>query len=92
MSKKLLTLIFAAVIGFAAIAITERPTNHVMIFGKPAAANAAFRDGAYLGKLDAREGKDPHVSVGRWSRDEDRIAFTSGYEQSYTAADEMAEK
>ena len=32
------------------------------------------------------------MSIGRWSRDEDRIAFTSGYQQSYTAADEMAEK
>ena len=93
MSKNLLALVFAAVVAFAVTAITGPSTNESMLFGQPAATNAAFRDGLYLGQLDARQGKDPHLSVGRWSRNEDRIAFTSGYQQSYAGAlEELAKK
>jgi len=91
MSKILLALVFAAVIAFTVTAITGPSTNQATMFGNRAATNAAFRDGLYLGKLDAQQGRDPHLSVGRWSRDEDRIAFSSGYQQSYTAAGELAE-
>lgn len=93
MPKKLLTLFCAVVIALAVIAIKAKSTENSLVFGKPAATNAAFRDGAYLGKLDARQGRDPHLSVGRWSRDKDRIAYTAGYEQSYDGAtQELAQK
>ena len=46
-------------------------------------ADAAFRDGLYLGKLDAKSGRTQHVSVGRWNSAEDRASFTAGYQQSY---------
>jgi hypothetical protein len=46
-------------------------------------SDAAFRDGLYLGKLDANSGKPQHVSLGRWSTAKDRASFTAGYQQSY---------
>lgn len=45
--------------------------------------HAAFRDGLYLGKLDASRGRDPHIASGRWSTGEDRNAFSDGYRQAY---------
>lgn len=45
--------------------------------------DAAFRDGLYLGKLDAGEDRPAHVLVGRWSRNEDRASFKQGYTQAY---------
>jgi hypothetical protein len=50
------------------------------------AADAAFRDGLYLGKL-ARTAKTPmHPPVGRWSTEKDRASFVAGYRQGYNAA------
>jgi hypothetical protein len=96
MSKKLLTAVFAMVVGFAVIAIDgaslDQRKDPSTLFGQPAASNGAFRDGIYLGKLDAAQGRDPHLGVGRWSGDQDRIAFTSGYQQSYAAALEQLAK
>ncbi len=48
-----------------------------------APTDAAFRDGLYLGQLDAKSGRTPHLSVGRWSSAKDRASFKSGYQQSY---------
>ena len=49
------------------------------------ATPAGFRDGLYLGKLDAANGREQHIASGRWSRDEDRSSFTEGYRQAYGA-------
>ena len=48
------------------------------------AADGAFRDGMYLGKLDAENGQPLHPAVGRWSTEQDRATFTAGYERGYT--------
>jgi hypothetical protein len=45
--------------------------------------DAAFQDGSYLAKLDVESGRRPHLSVGRWSRDEDRASYIAGYQQTY---------
>lgn len=50
------------------------------------AANAAYRDGLFLGKLDARSGNKHRVCSGRWSAQSDRVAFVSGYEDGYAQA------
>lgn len=47
------------------------------------ANNAAFRDGLYVGKLDAAQGNRPHLSSGRWSADTDRRAYVIGYQKGY---------
>lgn len=46
-------------------------------------ANAAHRDGYYLGKRDARLGNSQHIAAGRWSQEEDRTAFAIGYRNGY---------
>jgi hypothetical protein len=46
------------------------------------ATNAAFRDGLYVGKLDAARGNVIHLAVARWSTKENRTAFAEGYSQT----------
>jgi hypothetical protein len=45
--------------------------------------DAAFRDGFYLGKLDARDGRSVRPSIGRWSDPKDRALFLAGYRRGY---------
>ena len=45
--------------------------------------DAAFRDGLFQGRLDAEQGRKPHLSTGRWSVDADRRLFVSGYLRAY---------
>ena len=47
------------------------------------AADGAFRDGLYLGKLAAQHGDPLHPAIGRWSRDQDRAMFAAGYRRGY---------
>lgn len=47
------------------------------------AADGAFRDGLYLGKLSAESGQPLRPTVGRWSTDQDRAMFTAGYRRGY---------
>jgi hypothetical protein len=47
-------------------------------------SSAAFRDGSYLGKLAAERGDAPHMAVGRWAKNADRILFATGYSEAYS--------
>jgi hypothetical protein len=62
-------------------------TSHAEPFGKSdqRTTTAAFRDGAYLGKLAARDRESRHVSASRWASEADRQLFASGYERGYSA-------
>jgi len=59
--------------------ITEPARNVEASF----AADGAFRDGLYLGKLTADGGKALRPPVGRWSSEQDRAMFTAGYRRGY---------
>lgn len=48
--------------------------------------DAAYRDGLFLGQLDARQGRRAHVCVGRWSTASDRYSFSAGYGAGYAKA------
>lgn len=48
------------------------------------ATDGAFRDGIFLGGLAARGGHEPHIAVGRWATDRDRMSFAAGYRQGYS--------
>lgn len=50
-----------------------------------AGTDAAFRDGLYLGKHDADQGRLRHVATGRWSRSLDRSQYQAGYDAGYAA-------
>lgn len=45
--------------------------------------DAAFRDGAFVAKLDAQNGRKPRLMSGRWNSNADRAMFIVGYEQTY---------
>ena len=49
------------------------------------ATSAAYRDGFYVGKIAGKRGDQPHVSVGRWSSEEDQTAYAAGYLEGYDA-------
>jgi hypothetical protein len=51
------------------------------------AANTAFQDGVYLGKLAAEGGQEMKtaIAIGRWSSDQDRFMFTTGYRRGHNA-------
>jgi hypothetical protein len=45
--------------------------------------DGAYRDGVYLGGLDAQAGRRPRPAAGRWSQDADRNLFRAGYTAGY---------
>jgi hypothetical protein len=83
--------LFALVLllGMSAVVMKSRVTRSVQPVAdtteekEAAPTDGAFRDGLYLGQLDAKAGRTHHVSVGRWNSSKDRAAFKAGYEQSY---------
>ena len=53
------------------------------------ASNGAFRDGLYLGKLTSENGDQYRITMGRWSKTEDRTSFAAGYDQGYKTQAEL---
>jgi hypothetical protein len=47
------------------------------------AADGAFRDGLYVGRLAAQSGRPPRAATGRWSTQQDRASFAAGYTRGY---------
>ncbi len=47
--------------------------------------DAAFRDGLFMGRHDAEQGRLRHVSTGRWSASSDRSHYQAGYEAAFDA-------
>ncbi len=59
--------------------LTPNPNREALL-----AADGAFRDGLYLGKLAARSGEPLRPAIGRWSTQQDRSLFAAGYERGYS--------
>ncbi len=81
----LLTIALAAALS-ATTTLHIRAANRVAPSGPSIveqATNGAFRDGLYVGRMDASTGRDAHVSSGRWSRENDRASFAAGYRAGY---------
>jgi hypothetical protein len=76
----------AIVIGLSAsatLAISPRTLKTDTTAEALYAADGAFRDGLYLGKLSAENGEAPRPAIGRWSTEHDRSMFTAGYSRGY---------
>jgi hypothetical protein len=67
----------------AALANSTLATRRSQNLNAPLAADGAFRDGLYLGRLDAGLGRPLHPAVGRWSNEKDRASFLAGYRRGY---------
>jgi len=86
--RSLLLYVFTLFISGAAIALFNTVSLHRPIIRKnlETANNAAFRDGLFLGRLDAARGRKPHLTSGRWAADSDRRSFVAAYLQGYREA------
>jgi hypothetical protein len=62
---------------------TNNPTSNV---NARLDGDGAFRDGLYLGRLAAQSGLPLNPEVGRWSTDQDRATFSTGYQRGYNLA------
>jgi hypothetical protein len=88
--KKISAFIFLAVIPFGAVAgrLAYKAGRVKQISTVDAAqeADAPFRDGYYLGGLDAKNGRQALASIGRWNDPKDRASFVAGYQRGYEEA------
>jgi hypothetical protein len=67
--------------------ISGQATNSAGALGDAAqAANAAFQDGLYVGKIAGGRGSKPQISAGRWATEADRAAYAAGYLRGYNGA------
>ena len=70
----------------ATLAISPRNARSITTSEASVAADGAFRDGLYLGKLAAASGEQPRLAIGRWSTAQDRLQFAAGYRRGYDEA------
>ena len=61
----------------------DSATTKSQIAERHLAADGAFRDGLYLGRLARTAKKTMHPPVGRWSTEKDRASFVAGYRQGF---------
>jgi hypothetical protein len=73
----------AATVGLVGKAIHAMHAMQVSTTEATQQTDAAFRDGFYLGRLDAEDGRKVRPSVARWSAPKDRASFLAGYQQGY---------
>jgi hypothetical protein len=87
--------ILAIVLGVAIFATASTMMNRVpsdsRLSNLKRATDAAYRDGLFLGQLDATQGRPAHISIGRWSSGEDRESFTAGYKAGYGSLEPESE-
>ena len=92
MKKHLLfgaTVVFLALLSTVWAAVSAQ-TRQVSKLHKAGATDGAYRDGLFLGRFDARAGRNHRVCVGRWSSQSDRASFASGYEEGYARSAVMS--
>ena len=70
----------------ATLAISPSNTKSNTTAEARLAADGAFRDGLYLGKLAAAGGQQSRLALGRWSTEQDRSQFAAGYRRGYEQA------
>ncbi|MCU1302173.1 MAG: hypothetical protein JWQ87_2457 [Candidatus Sulfotelmatobacter sp.] len=84
--KKLSICVFAVVLCLGATALLANSGQTIQPSeGSEArfAADGAFRDGLYVGRLAAEHGQRLRPAVGRWSTNQDRSMFAAGYRRGY---------
>lgn len=85
-----LLLVTILLTGAAAAVVLSREVKAVSADGESLMMNAAYRDGLYQGKMDAKENQSPHLTSGRWSADADRSSFIAGYRSGYEQISDYA--
>jgi hypothetical protein len=78
--------VFTIVLTFALTAMLATVAAHHSHFVGSAVhnpTNAGFRDGLFLGRLDAEGGRKQHLASRRWNLDADRRWFVAGCLHAY---------
>ena len=70
---------------------TVSAAGHANQFAVNHSTDAAYRDGLYLGRLDAEAGRRPHLAIARWNQTADRNLFRAGYNEAYSQAIAMVQ-
>ena len=87
--KRVFVVVLSIVICAGASTVISNATSDLMRQTEAKrAADAAYRDGLFLGQLDAARGRTRHVCIGRWSEASDRDSFAAGYEAGYSKTEE----
>lgn len=86
--RRISVLMLGIAIGAGASSMVSGVRANVRNTGVSQHTNAAYRDGLFLGRLDANQGRAAHLCVGRWSTASDRNSFAAGYEAGYARAEE----
>jgi len=83
--KRVSTYLLTAVTAAATAIFAPLAIRHTRFVDDEAniQTDAAFRDGLFLARLDAENGRKPHLISGRWSSDADRRLFVAAYLQAY---------
>jgi hypothetical protein len=81
-------LALAVCLGTTALLANNGRTAQQQSADTQMAADGAFRDGLYTGRLAAESGRAMQPQIGRWSRRADRESFVAGYRRGY--GDSMA--
>ena len=97
--KKLSSYAFVIVLSLGAAAMfaksgqTPAPVQSSQAQGSQAqlAADGAFRDGLYVGRLAAEGGQPMRPSIGRWPAAQERSMFSAGYRRGYDASNRAAD-
>jgi basic membrane lipoprotein Med (substrate-binding protein (PBP1-ABC) superfamily) len=86
-ARKLSVYISLVVIPFGAATVRlagkASHTKQVNTVDASQETDAAFRDGLYMGRLDAEDARNVRPSVSRWSEPKDRASFLAGYQRGY---------
>jgi hypothetical protein len=84
--NKSFTYVLAIAVSLATTAMLNnghRTINSNASFEARMQIDGAFRDGLYLGRLAAESGQLRRPAIGRWSTEQDRDTFTTGYRRGY---------
>lgn len=84
MSRRALSIAMAISLSFASGVLvggsSHRPRHSENL---AMASDPAYRDGLYQAKLDVRDGRQPHLAVGRWRTEAARASYVAGYQEGY---------
>lgn len=85
-----LLLVTIVLTGVAAAVVFTKEVTALRVDTESLMVNAAYRDGLYQGKLDAKGNQLPHLTSGRWSADADRGSYIAGYRSGYEQVSDYA--
>jgi hypothetical protein len=84
MNRRVLPIAIAISLSFASGVLVGGSSHHSNHRDNPAmASDPAYRDGLYQARLDVRDGRRPHLAVGRWPTEAARASFVAGYQEGY---------